>query len=152
MPPPCPRGAEATFLDGSVDSSASANLVLLVDDNKNACNLLSLVLTQRGFEVIEAHDGATGLELASNSRPAAALIDISMPGMNGIDLVKEIRDRESDHRILCVALTGIVDDDARELALTAGFDEHFCKPVRPSRIAKYLTDNMQGSNGESQSV
>ncbi|GAB5406681.1 MAG: hypothetical protein Aurels2KO_49120 [Aureliella sp.] len=123
-----------------MDSTEKTNLILLVDDNKNACKLLGMVLTQRGFDVIEAHDGATGLELATSTRPKVALIDIGMPVMNGIELVREIRARESDHRILCVALTGDVNDDARESALAAGFDEHFCKPVRPSIIAEYLSD------------
>lgn len=70
--------------------------------------------------------------------PGIAIIDIGMPAMNGIELVKKIKQLD-DCKTICVALTGNVEENAREEALQAGFDEHFLKPVRPSTIAKYVS-------------
>lgn len=116
------------------------NKIVLVDDNKNACQLLDLVLSKRGFNVLQAHDGQSGLELIRQEKPEFAIIDIGLPVLNGVELVRELKAEDASTATFCIALTGNVTEGSEEQARAAGFDAHFLKPIKPSTLASFLLE------------
>ncbi|HBE66595.1 MAG TPA: hypothetical protein DDW52_00465 [Planctomycetaceae bacterium] len=113
--------------------------IVLVDDNKNACQLLDMVLSKCGFNVMQAHDGQSGLELIRKQRPEFAIIDIGLPVIDGIEVVRSVKEDGSE-ATFCVALTGNVTEGGKREALEAGFDAHFLKPIKPSVLASFILE------------
>lgn len=113
--------------------------VLVVDDNRDAAETLAMVLGMSGHEVLVAHDGSTGVELAAQHAPAVVFLDIGMPGMNGYETVSRLRTLPGTQACIVVALTGwgTQEDQARSLA--AGFDLHLTKPVDLEKVLQVLS-------------
>jgi CheY-like chemotaxis protein len=80
-------------------------------------------------EVETAHDGAQALRIAERFRPSLVLMDIGMPGMSGFDVARRIRSQPWGSRVRLVAQTGWGQDQDRQRAHEAGFDEHLTKPI-----------------------
>ena len=91
--------------------------------------LLRLLLEQTGHRILEARDGRECVEMARVEVPDLALIDLSMPVLDGWDALKELRADERTRSIPCVAFTASPDSD-RKLALDRGFDAYISKPFR----------------------
>jgi len=87
-------------------SSKRRRRVLVADDSKDYRKILAYLLAENGYDVVEAGDGVEGLRLARARRPDLALIDFEMPGMNGYELIQELRGSEETRRIAIVMLTG----------------------------------------------
>ena len=104
--------------------------VLIVDDHPLFREgLVHALATDRGFSIVaEAGDGASALRLWSEHRPDVAIVDVSMPGMNGIEMVRHLRSAHSRARVLM--LTSSEDDDDAEAALDAGASGYITKSVR----------------------
>jgi signal transduction histidine kinase/ActR/RegA family two-component response regulator len=103
--------------------------VLVVDDNDDARTLLAELLTHLGYEVVSAHDAPTALELAHSTMPAIALLDIGLPGMDGYELARRLREQDPSGDLRLIALTGYGLESDRARARAAGFDLHLVKPV-----------------------
>ena len=103
--------------------------VLVVDDNSDAGQSLAILLRECGYEVRTAETGAAALELMDPYDPEAVLLDISLPGMDGYEIARRIRERNDTPRQLLVALTGYGGEETRQRATQAGFDRHLTKPV-----------------------
>ncbi len=101
--------------------------VLVVDDNADAADLLSDFLRGVGHEVVVAHDGPAALEALRSFAPEVGLLDLGLPGMDGFELARRIRERRDVRRL--VAVTGYGQEHDREAARSAGFDAHLTKPV-----------------------
>ena len=114
--------------------------IVLVEDNQQSAKMLQAFFRQSGYEVHVAHDGETGLELICEICPQFAIIDLGLPKLSGHEVVKAVRARPENESIICIALTGDMEDDGRERALEAGFQEHFIKPVRPSTLIKCMAN------------
>ncbi|MFN8652570.1 MAG: ATP-binding protein [Gemmatimonadales bacterium] len=112
--------------------------VLVVDDNVDAAETLAELLRLRGHRVETAHDGHAGLVAATRFRPEVALIDLSMPEMDGFELARAIRAGEGGADVRLYAVTGLGQERDRERALAAGFDDHLTKPVTPARVLDLL--------------
>ena len=118
--------------------------ILLVDDNDLNRMLLTDVLTQHGYTVLTAADGAEGVRMARAEKPDLILMDIQMPGMNGLDAGKMLRADPGTRGIKLLALSAfnLLDDDTNFFA--TGFDGYIAKPVDirqlPETVEKYLTD------------
>lgn len=112
-----------------MNTTPTPHRVLIVDDNHDAAETLSMMLEVLGQQTAVAHDGAAALQLATVFRPDAAILDIGMPGMNGYDLAAAIRKLDGLASILLIALTGWNDSATRARALEAGFDLHLAKPM-----------------------
>lgn len=115
--------------------------VLVVDDNRDAADMLRDVLELAGHHVEVAYDGEHALEHARRLHPALVLCDIGLPaGMDGYAVARAIRaDRELRGAYL-VALTGYGRKEDRDMALAAGFDDHLTKPVDLARIERLVRD------------
>jgi CheY-like chemotaxis protein len=118
--------------DGDVSVVPSRRIVI-VDDNADIRDLLQIKLKKLGHAVETAGDGNAGLQRISESRPDIAIIDIGMPGMDGYEVAKRVREHLEDG-ILLIALTGFGQADDRERAAAAGFDEHLTKPIRVEEL------------------
>ncbi len=103
--------------------------ILVVDDNVDSADSLALLLELGGHEVRTAHDGPRALEAARAFQPRVVLLDIGLPGMNGYEVARHLRELPEAGRALLIALTGYGQDDDRRKALDAGFDHHLVKPV-----------------------
>jgi CheY-like chemotaxis protein len=110
-------------------SDASTRRILLVDDNRDAANSLGTLLKFLGADVKIAYDGQSALESLRICRPSVILLDIGMPGLDGYEVARRIRqDAEFSHLVL-IALTGWGQEQDRRRTRDAGFDHHLVKPV-----------------------
>ena len=114
--------------------------ILVVDDNRDAAETLGMLLTELGAEVQVAHDGRSALDAFAAAPPAAVLLDIGMPGMDGYEVARTLRARYPDRRATLVALTGWGQEEDRRLAREAGFDHHLVKPAEIDALEALLTD------------
>ena len=113
--------------------------VLIVEDNRDARTTLRMLLSMAyGYDVYEAEDGASAIDLALELRPHAALIDIGLPGMNGFEVARRLRSELARDQIFLVALTGYGADEDRMRTEQAGFDLHLVKPVDTTKLAEIL--------------
>jgi CheY-like chemotaxis protein len=108
--------------------------ILIVDDDRDARELLSFVLEDAGATVAIAEDGESGLRAALEWKPDLVVTDIAMPRMDGIHMVRQLRELEPTKRIPIVALTGHVVADMPELARQAGCSEVVPKPCAPDEL------------------
>jgi len=121
--------------------------VLVVDDNREAAQMLGAVLALAGYEASTAFSGAEALALGSQARPHAVLLDIGMPDMNGYEVARRIRLEAWGRDVLLVAITGWGQEDDKQKAKSMGFDIHLTKPVDPKEVEKILSDRLGGRRG-----
>ena len=103
--------------------------VLIVDDNEDGAESLAMLLDLGGHETHKAHDGEAAIEAAERLRPDAVLLDIGLPGLNGYEVCRRIRQRPWGKDVFLVALTGWGQDEDRQRSEEAGFDQHMVKPA-----------------------
>jgi CheY-like chemotaxis protein len=103
--------------------------VLVVDDNADSAESLALALTLEGYDARLAYDGPGAVELALAFKPQVALLDIGLPGMNGYELARQLRQRPGGREMALIALTGYGQAEDRRKSREAGFDHHLTKPV-----------------------
>jgi CheY-like chemotaxis protein len=109
-----------------------------VDDNHDSADSLAMVLRLSGHDVHTAYDGLDAVADAARLQPDVILLDIGLPGLNGYDAGRRIREQRGDKKLLLVALTGWGQSDDKNRSLAAGFDFHLIKPVDPSALGKML--------------
>ena len=102
--------------------------VLLVDDCPDTLLSMALLLQLWGHETCEARDGETALELAAVHQPEVILLDIGMPGLDGLEVARRLRQQEQE-RTLLICVSGFGREVDRQSALEAGCDQHLIKPV-----------------------
>jgi CheY-like chemotaxis protein/two-component sensor histidine kinase len=119
----------------AASAAASDNLVLVIDDDPNACALLSRFLAREGYAVQCANDGTTGLELAKKLEPRAILLDVMMPHMDGWAVLSALKD-DPDTADIPVIMTTIVQE--KGLAYSLGAADYLTKPIKWPRLKKVL--------------
>ncbi len=116
--------------------------ILVVEDNEANLYLTKFILEKNNYLVIEARTGSEGIEMATKEKPDLILMDVQLPDINGLEVVKRIRLSEADHKIPIVALTSYAMVGDREKALAAGCTGYIEKPINPDtflqEIAKFL--------------
>jgi PAS domain S-box-containing protein len=121
-----------------IRSAGSPRRVLVVDDNGDAAESTAILLRQWGYEVKTAPDGPSALEAVRVFRTEIVLLDIGLPGMNGFDVARALREQADREALVLVAVTGYGQDEDRRQAREAGFDYHLVKPVAPASLAELL--------------
>ncbi|CCK80555.1 ATP-binding response regulator [Desulfobacula toluolica] len=111
----------------------SANKILIVDDEEIIVRLLSISLRSDGYETFTAYNGEQGLEVFESQRPDIVVTDIKMPGMDGLELLKKIKDIDPEKEVIIV--TGHGDIDSTIKALQLGASDFINKPVRDEALA-----------------
>jgi signal transduction histidine kinase/ActR/RegA family two-component response regulator len=134
--PPAPSGGAASDRIGAAGPKLR---VLVVDDNRDVATSLAVVLRLEGHTVDLAFDGPTALDKAEAFRPEAVLLDIGMPGMDGYQVARELRNREATRRAIILAVTGYGQPEDRDCSKNAGFDGHLAKPVDPKVLLGMLS-------------
>lgn len=135
-PPAAPKMDAGMLLVGGEEGYRMR--VLVVDDERSMRALVGAVLRQAGHEVVEAVDGQQGFEMAIETRPQIMIVDWMMPGMNGIELIRALRETAVGRGIYILLLTAIEDDDALVEAFNSGADDFMTKPLRPKVLAARL--------------
>ena len=118
--------------------------VLIVDDHDELGKSLSRLVRALGHEVEIAKDGPSALALAESFQPECAILDLSLPGMNGLELGRRLREAFPRERLCMIALTGFADEELREVCFTAGFDAYLVKPGDTATLAQLLGGNRLG--------
>nr|WP_231402518.1 ATP-binding protein [Caenimonas aquaedulcis] len=113
--------------------------VLVVDDNHDAGDSLGQILELLGADVRVARDGPQALEAFADYHPSVVLLDIGMPGMDGYEVARAIRERHPHDAATLVALTGWGQDEDRKRARDAGFDHHIVKPAEIDALQRLLS-------------
>ena len=113
--------------------------VLVVDDNVDAAQSLAAVLGAAGHTVRTAHNGPAAVGAAVGLRPDAVVLDIGLPGMDGYDVAKALKQGPSAGAVL-IALTGYGQDEDRRRSKEAGIDHHLVKPVDPAELMELLAE------------
>jgi two-component system, cell cycle response regulator DivK len=103
--------------------------ILLVEDNEKNMKLLRDVLTAKGYRVLEATSGEEAVELALADEPQFVLMDVQLPGIDGVEALRRIRTNPRTTGVPVLALTAQAMAGDRERFLTAGFDGYLSKPV-----------------------
>ncbi len=137
-----PGLAEGALTDAARGRRARrrARLVLIVDDSLHTRELYTEYLTYRGLGVVSAPEAETGLRLAQTLRPDVIVMDISMPGLNGITATHQLRLNPRTRRIPVIVLTGYAFRAIEQGALEAGADAFLTKPCLPEDLERKIRD------------
>lgn len=122
------------------DPSSSAPRILLVDDNADAMLIASMSLRLKGYSVESCHSGQAALALTQSFQPQAILLDISMPGMDGYETCRRLREQPGGQRVVIIAVTGYGQVEDQSRSQQAGFDAHLIKPVDLTLLPSLLTE------------
>ncbi len=115
--------------------------ILIVEDEQSIVDILSFNLTREGYDTLEALDGPTGLQLALEQNPDLVLLDLMLPGMNGFDVCKKIR--EAGSTVPIVMLTAREEEDDKVRGLELGADDYITKPFKNRELAARVKANIR---------
>jgi len=107
----------------------AGELILIIEDNEKNRRLVRDVLQFKGYQTIETETGEEGVELARSRRPALVLMDIQLPGIDGITALRQLRDDPTTRTIRVMAVTASAMTQDRQKILSAGFDGYQSKPI-----------------------
>lgn len=116
--------------------------ILLVDDEPDNLRPAVKILEHAGATVKSAQDGVRGLEIVAETKPTLILMDLSMPGMDGWEMLAHIRSNKATEQIPVIAVTAHAMVGDEERALAAGFDAYITKPFRPSILLEKIRQNL----------
>jgi CheY-like chemotaxis protein len=137
---PLAQGAPVGLAHAEARTAAAPQVrVVVADDNRDAADSLQRILSLFGHEVRVAYDGVAAIRLAEEFKPRVAVLDIGMPGANGYEVARTLRERHVVP-ITLVALTGWGQESDRRRAMEAGFDYHLTKPVDPEALNRLFAD------------
>jgi CheY-like chemotaxis protein len=125
--------------------------VLLVEDNEMNRDMLSRRLVRRGYEVVLAVDGESGLALAGSEAPDLILMDMSLPVLDGWEATRRLKATPATQHIPVIALTAHAMSSDRDKALEAGCDDYDTKPVELPRLLGKIEALLSGAAGETAS-
>ena len=120
----------------------TAQVVLVVDDNPTNLKLIAYLLQAKGYEVRTAADADAALEVVRTSRPALILMDLQLPGMDGLELTRQLKRSPETRDIVVIAVTAYAMRGDEQRARAAGCDDYMAKPIDtralPAVVARHL--------------
>ena len=119
--------------------------ILVVDDNRDAADTCAMLLETSGHHVQTAYTGRQALELARTFHPHALLLDIGLPDLDGYKLAQRLRATPWGHGAVLVAVTGWGQEQDRQRAIEAGFDQHLVKPIAAETVESLLQSLARGA-------
>jgi len=118
--------------------------ILIIEDNPSNLKLVKTLLTIEGYEIQTASNSEEAIELLNTFRPLLILMDLQLPGMDGLELTQKLKGDPRFQKIIIVALTAYAMSRDKEKALAAGCDGYMTKPIDvntfPTEIKRYLTN------------
>jgi PAS domain S-box-containing protein len=121
-------------LEDKRSPAGSGSRLLVVDDNHDSAESLSMLLRARGHEVRVAFSGPAALEIARDYAPEIVFLDIGMPGMDGYEVARRLREQGGSPDVVLVAITGWGQKEDRRRSAESGFNHHLVKPVDPDAV------------------
>ena len=109
--------------------------ILLIEDNEQNAYLVSYLLQARGWQIVHALDGPTGLALAGEAVPLMVLLDIQLPGMDGHEVARRLRSNPTLDKVPIVAVTSYAMQGDRERCMADGCNGYIEKPIDPDTFA-----------------
>jgi CheY-like chemotaxis protein len=122
--------------------------VLYIEDNFHNRRIVRKILQSRGYSLVEAEDGISGLAMVQELKPPLILLDIGLPGMDGLEVVGRIKADEKLQKIPVIALTASAMRGDRERFLAAGCDDYLSKPVQAMELIDMVANHYPSSNGK----
>jgi two-component system cell cycle response regulator DivK len=122
--------------------------ILLVEDNEMNRDMLSRRLERKGYLVVVAVDGQSGVELAQSEAPDLVLMDMSLPVLDGWEATRRLKASDATRHIPVIALTAHAMSSDREKALEAGCDDYDTKPIELPRLLGKIDALLSGAAGE----
>ena len=120
--------------------------VLIVEDNEQNLYLLSFILQKRGYEVVAAHDGQQGIDMALSMIPDLILLDIQLPVMDGYAVARALRADPRLDRVPIVAVTSYAMTGDREKTIEAGCNGYIEKPINPDTFLQQVEAHLATSD------
>mgnify|MGYP006273380055 FL=1 len=117
---------------------AETPCVLIVEDDQDILNLLSFTIQNQGYRALQSRQGEEGLKMARTERPDIILLDLMLPGMDGITVCKELKAKTETAHIPVVMLTAKGEENDRILGLETGADDYVVKPFSPRELVLRL--------------
>jgi signal transduction histidine kinase len=114
--------------------------VLIVDDNKDASDMMAVMLSRWGYEARAVYEGTSALSLADDFRPEVVLLDLGLPGMDGYAVADALRQQAWANEVKIFAVTGRGQAEDRQRSLLSGFEDHIVKPVVPDKLKAMLAE------------
>ena len=130
---------------GILQRARQPKRVLVMDDNRDAAGSIATAIALAGHEVAVAYDGRTGLAEADRLKPECILLDLGMPGLDGHQVARTLRDHPDHGNCLLVALTGWGQVNDRALTRQSGFDAHMVKPASVDAVMALLDGGGSGA-------
>jgi CheY-like chemotaxis protein len=122
----------------------SPRRILIVDDNTDSVRSMEMLQTRRGHTVRTAFTGPEAVAVAAEFLPEVVLLDIGLPGLDGFEVARRVREMPALAGAFLVAMTGYASVEDRVAARQAGFDEHLVKPVDLNILREWLRDRVHG--------
>ena len=122
--------------------------VLLVDDWPDAAEAMAALMRLWGHDTRIAHDGASALDLAALYRPHVIFLDIGLPGIDGYQVARRLREAPSFPEAFIVSVTGSAEEQAQRLSRESGCDGHLTKPVDPAGLQRLLASRREAQRGQ----
>lgn len=127
--------------------------ILVIEDEKNILELVRYNLVREGFQVIATLDGALGLEMAREALPDLIILDVMLPGMNGLEVCRELHQDSSTNSIPIIILSARAEEHDRVLGLEMGADDYIVKPFSPRELLARVKARLRRYKpGESQTA
>ena len=135
-----PGREDATAL-GESATAVRPLRIIVVDDNVDGAESLAILLRLQGHDVQVAHDGPEALRVAESARPDVMVLDIGLPGLNGYDVARRIRQQAWSSQLVVIAVSGWGQHTDKQRSVDAGIDYHLVKPVNPADLERVLAEN-----------
>lgn len=118
---------------------------LIIEDNQDNLQLITYALKRAGYEVLAAETGEEGIDMALRETPFFIIMDIALPGIDGLEATRRIRNSEIDGSIPIIAITSNALAGDREKALAAGCNGYFEKPINPLTVMDRIDEILKNS-------
>lgn len=137
---------QAQLLSHQKKQNSQPPLILAVEDNEDNLLLLSYTLESLGCKLIRQNDGLTTLLVAKEYQPDIILLDILLPGLSGMDIVRSLKQEPLTSHIVVIAVTALASTEDRERILSAGFNDYISKPYMiedlEAVVSRYLCQEL----------
>lgn len=120
----------------------SGPLILIVEDNEKNLKLIRDYLQFKGYVTIEANTGEAGIELAREQKPSMILMDVQLPGIDGIQAMKSLKSDPVTQQIPIIALTSFAMRGDQEQFIKKGFDDYISKPINIKEIPEIVNRHL----------
>ena len=136
--------SEAPVLSGTISSRST---ILIAEDHEDSRMMMRILLEEKGYRVVEANDGHETIEAALRELPLLLLLDLQLPGLGGLDVVRHLRRHQKLESLRIVIISGHDPALHRETAIAAGCDDYLLKPIDFDLLDEILRNSVPLTKG-----